>query len=154
MTATTRTLRTLAACVLGPLLLLPALAGCTGGDRTAASPTVTVTVTAPAPTASGPGATASQGSIGEIPESRLPAEARETLRLIEAGGPFPYRQDGTYFRNREGLLPQRKLGYYREYTVPTPGAKTRGARRIIGGESGERYYTADHYRSYARVTEG
>ncbi|MFI6514503.1 ribonuclease domain-containing protein [Spirillospora sp. NPDC050679] len=159
MTAITRTLRTLAACVLAPLLLLPALAGCTGGDRPAASPTATVTVTvtaspsAPAPTG-GPGATASQKGIGEIPESRLPKEARETLRLIDAGGPFPYRKDGSVFGNREGLLPRRERGYYREYTVPTPGAGNRGARRIIGGEGGERYYTADHYRSYARVTEG
>jgi ribonuclease T1 len=82
----------------------------------------------------------------------LPPEARETLRLIERGGPFPYAKDGTVFGNRERRLPPRPRDYYREYTVPTPGERDRGARRIIIGGGGERYFTADHYRSFRRIT--
>jgi ribonuclease T1 len=81
----------------------------------------------------------------------LPPEARETLARIEAGGPFPYKQDGRVFHNREGLLPKRPRGYYREYTVKTPGARDRGARRIVAGREGEYYYTEDHYRSFRRI---
>ena len=83
----------------------------------------------------------------------LPAEARETLARIKAGGPFPYAQDGSTFRNREKRLPQRSRGCYREYTVQTPGAKDRGARRIVAGCGGEFYYTEDHYRSFRRIIE-
>jgi ribonuclease T1 len=83
--------------------------------------------------------------------SALPEPARATLLLIEHGGPYPYRKDGTVFGNRERLLPERPRGYYREYTVPTPGERDRGARRIIAGGQGERYYTADHYRSFRRI---
>lgn len=83
----------------------------------------------------------------------LPPEAFETLELILNGGPFPYRQDNTVFQNREGLLPQRPLGYYREYTVRTPGAPNRGARRFVtGGNPPEVfYYTEDHYRSFREI---
>jgi ribonuclease T1 len=81
----------------------------------------------------------------------LPPEARETLSCIEAGGPFPYKQDGRVFQNRERRLPQRPRGYYREYTVKTPGARDRGARRIVAGREGEYYYTEDHYRSFRRI---
>ena len=81
----------------------------------------------------------------------LPPEARETLALIEQGGPFPYRQDGSIFQNRERLLPRKPAGYYREYTVVTPGSPDRGARRLVTGDGGEIYYTADHYRSFAWV---
>lgn len=88
---------------------------------------------------------------GEIGLVELPPEARETLALIEAGGPFPHARDGTVFRNREGLLPARPRGYYREYTVRTPGARGRGARRIVAGKDGEFYYTRDHYRSFRRI---
>jgi len=83
----------------------------------------------------------------------LPAEARQTLVLIKAGGPFPYPQDGKTFQNREKRLPQREPGYYREYTVKTPGAHDRGARRIVAGRGGEYYYTDDHYRSFRRIIE-
>lgn len=83
--------------------------------------------------------------------SQLPSEARTTLRLIERGGPFPYRRDGSVFGNRERLLPIQPHGYYREYTVRTPASPDRGARRIVAGERGERYYTADHYRSFRRI---
>ena len=81
----------------------------------------------------------------------LPPEARDTLTRIEAGGPSPYKQDGRVFHNRERLLPQRERGYYREYTVRTPGARDRGARRIVAGREGEYYYTEDHYRSFRRI---
>ena len=96
-------------------------------------------------------------SAAEIAVAALPPEAREALALIRSGGPFPYRQDGTVFGNRERLLPPKERGYYREYTVKTPGAKDRGARRIIaGGESRaprEIYYSDDHYRSFRRIRE-
>ena len=83
----------------------------------------------------------------------LPAEAWATVELIKQGGPFPYRQDGQTFGNREGLLPDERGGYYREYTVPTPGAPDRGARRIVTGGSPPSvwYYTADHYRSFRPI---
>ena len=84
----------------------------------------------------------------------LPGEALETLALIERGGPFPHRQDGATFQNRERLLPPRPRGYYREYTVRTPGARDRGARRIVSGgrPPAEFFYTDDHYRSFRRFT--
>ncbi|MFE5332618.1 ribonuclease domain-containing protein [Embleya sp. NPDC056575] len=81
----------------------------------------------------------------------LPAEARETLALIAAGGPFPYSRDGIVFGNREKLLPGRPDGYYREYTVRTPGSADRGARRIVTGKNTERFYSDDHYASFAAV---
>ncbi|PNS07764.1 ribonuclease domain-containing protein [Solilutibacter silvestris] len=83
----------------------------------------------------------------------LPPEAHDTLRLIQSGGPFPYRQDGVVFGNREGQLPDRPNGYYHEYTVVTPGAPTRGTRRIITGGTPPQdwYYTDDHYRSFRHI---
>jgi ribonuclease T1 len=91
-------------------------------------------------------------AIGEVKSAALPREARDTLGLIRKGGPFPYKQDGTVFGNREGLLPKQPRGYYREYTVRTPGSRDRGARRIVAG--GEQYYyTDDHYRSFRRILE-
>lgn len=88
-----------------------------------------------------------------IPAAQLPVEARETLRLIDAGGPFPYRRDGITFQNREGRLPDQPKGYYREYTVPTAGRGDRGAQRIVtGGKPPANYYfTADHYKSFRRI---
>jgi ribonuclease T1 len=83
----------------------------------------------------------------------LPPEARQTLALIKQNGPFPHSQDGKTFGNREKLLPMRAHGYYREYTVPTPGARDRGARRIVAGNGAEFYYTDDHYRSFRRIRE-
>lgn len=90
---------------------------------------------------------------GSVAASALPAEARETLRLIDAGGPFPYRRDGIAFQNREGKLPDQPRGYYREYTVPTPGSRDRGARRIVTGGKPPAvfYYTGDHYQSFRRI---
>lgn len=94
----------------------------------------------------------------EVAVADLPKEARETLARIKAGGPFPYpAKDGTVFGNREKRLPAKERGYYREYTVPTPGARDRGARRIVaGGEvksSGDYWYTDDHYNSFRRIRE-
>jgi guanyl-specific ribonuclease Sa len=84
----------------------------------------------------------------------LPKEAIATLRLIERGGPYPYRQDDGVFQNRERRLPPQPRGYYREYTVKTPGSPDRGARRIVAGEQPpvEFFYTDDHYRSFRRFT--
>lgn len=83
----------------------------------------------------------------------LPREARQTLSLIKAGGPFPYARDGIVFGNFEKLLPKRPRGYYREYTVKTPWRKDRGPRRIVAGAEGEYYYTDDHYESFRRIRE-
>jgi len=90
---------------------------------------------------------------GTVAAEQLPAEARQTLRLIDAGGPFPYRRDGVVFKNLERRLPQQPRGYYREYTVPTPGSRDRGARRIITGAQPPAvfYYTADHYETFRRI---
>ena len=97
----------------------------------------------------------------EIPLTGLPVEARQTLDLIRKGGPFPFKQDGVVFGNREKLLPQKARGYYREYTVKTPGSRDRGARRVVAGSgtsgdaktSNEYWYTDDHYNSFRRITE-
>jgi ribonuclease T1 len=89
-----------------------------------------------------------------VAASALPSQARQTIKEIKSGGPFPYSKDGTVFDNREHLLPTETSGYYHEYTVPTPGADTRGARRIIAGKNGELYYTSDHYNSFQRVEVG
>jgi ribonuclease T1 len=83
----------------------------------------------------------------------LPQEARQTVALIRSNGPFPYQRDGAVFGNREGRLPKRERGYYREFTVKTPGGKDRGARRIVAGKNGELYYTQDHYRSFLRIRD-
>lgn len=92
---------------------------------------------------------------GEWP-AYLPAEAVDTLQRIEAGGPFAHRQDGGPFQNRERRLPARSRGYYREYTVETPGSRDRGARRIIAGGDPpvEYFYTDDHYGSFRRFVPG
>ncbi|UGY90625.1 ribonuclease domain-containing protein [Streptomyces gobiensis] len=115
------------------------------------------------------GSDGSNGSVAESPTAiatpswahgmavvtpdQLPEQARETLRLIDDGGPFPYRKDGTVFGNFERRLPRQARGYYREYTVPTPGSRDRGARRIVTGENGERYYTSDHYDTFKAVVQ-
>lgn len=86
-----------------------------------------------------------------ITEDQLPLEAIETLLLIDDGGPYPFDRDDLVFQNREGLLPARDLGHYREYTVITPGENHRGARRVVAGADGERYYTQDHYESFLEI---
>ncbi|MGH4030521.1 ribonuclease domain-containing protein [Actinomycetota bacterium Odt1-20B] len=89
--------------------------------------------------------------MATVRAGQLPAEARETLRRIDKGGPFPYAKDGTVFGNYERVLPREKRGYYHEYTVRTPGGRDRGARRIVTGDGGETYYTSDHYASFKAV---
>jgi ribonuclease T1 len=88
---------------------------------------------------------------------QLPSEAQTTLMLIKQGGPFPYAKDGVIFGNYEGALPRQRRGYYHEYTVKTPRARNRGARRIIAGgnpqSSGEYYYTDNHYQTFRRIQE-
>lgn len=81
----------------------------------------------------------------------LPPQARRTLDLIARGGPFPHERDGIVFHNRSRLLPPRPDGWYHEYTVETPGSPGRGPRRIVTGRDGATYWTADHYRTFARV---
>ncbi|MBE0626374.1 MAG: ribonuclease [Burkholderiales bacterium] len=107
------------------------------------------------------GASIGATPVGDVLAADLPGEARATLALIKAGGPFAYAKDGSVFGNREKLLPPRERGYYREYTVKTPGARDRGARRIVAGagdlgverSSGEYYYSDDHYNSFRRIRE-
>ena len=89
--------------------------------------------------------------VGEIHVEQLPREAKATIALIKKGGPYPYAKDGAIFGNREGLLPKQKRGYYREYTVKTPGERTRGARRIVVGSAGEMYFTEDHYNHFRLI---
>ena len=90
-----------------------------------------------------------------VAAAELPPEARATLERIHRGGPFPYSRDGVVFGNREHILPAQPRGYYHEYTVPTPGAGTRGARRIVcGGDVtsvAECYYSHDHYQTFRRI---
>ncbi|HDS1041191.1 TPA: ribonuclease [Stenotrophomonas maltophilia] len=104
--------------------------------------------------ATAPAAASSRQARNDGLPGFLPAEARQTIALIQRGGPYPHRQDGSTFGNREAQLPQRPRGYYREYTVDTPGARTRGTRRIVtGGDPPEAwYYTDDHYASFRSFT--
>lgn len=95
---------------------------------------------------------------GTVPVAALPPEAQATHRLIHAGGPFPYPKDGSVFGNRERQLPAERRGYYREYTVTTPGARNRAARRIVCGgyqvtAPQACYYTDDHYASFRRIVQ-
>lgn len=114
------------------------------------APTTKLPKPTPAPTSK---AKAGPAGMATITHNELPPEALETLALIETDGPFPYERDGITFQNRERLLPSKPRGYYREYTVITPGENDRGARRIIAGENGERYYTDDHYESFYWIVE-
>ena len=126
----------------GPLLKL--------GLATAVAASAIVTVTVQA---NGPSTASDSVALAE-----LPREAQQTEKLIRAGGPFPYAKDGETFGNRERQLPRRERGYYREYTVPTPGASNRGARRIVCGGVPVRqpevcYYSDDHYASFRRIAQ-
>lgn len=95
-------------------------------------------------------------SMPTVALAALPEQAQQTYRLVLSGGPFPYRKDGVVFGNRERLLPSKTRGYYREYTVSTPGSSDRGARRIVCGgqqpsEPDACFYTADHYASFRLI---
>ncbi len=95
----------------------------------------------------------SSTAVDRVFAANLPSEARQTLALIKAGGPFPYERDDIVFGNFEKRLPLHQRGYYREYTVKTPGRRDRGPRRIVAGQNDEFYYTDDHYRSFRRIVE-
>lgn len=140
--------------LLGLLLLsLLMLVGCasTATAPVGVDPTTASSATSASTSVSIGGPTAPKG-MAVIAASDLPPEGRRVLALIAAGGPFPYRQDGVVFQNREKLLPKQSSSYYHEYTVPTPGSADRGARRIVAGQRGERYYTDDHYDSFRWIT--
>lgn len=92
-------------------------------------------------------------AIGIAAVTELPVEACDTLQIIKRGGPFAYPRDGVVFRNFERILPKQPRGYYREYTIKTPWAHSRGARRIISGAANEYYYSADHYKTFKRIRE-
>jgi guanyl-specific ribonuclease Sa len=137
----------------GLLLLAFAAGQWVASQRAASNATIPVsTTTSPSPRAAPPALPDSQpAATADV--SGLPAEARDTLARIAAGGPFAHRQDGSVFQNRERLLPSRPRGWYREYTVETPGLSHRGARRIVtgGDPPGEFWYSDDHYRSFRRI---
>ncbi|MFF2149038.1 ribonuclease domain-containing protein [Kitasatospora sp. NPDC058190] len=119
--------------------------------RVAATATVALVTLAPVAVATEAHAAVS----GKVCLSALPSQARTTLNLIAKGGPFPYRQDGVVFTNKERVLPSQRSGYYHEYTVVTPGAPTRGARRIVTGQRyHEDYYTSDHYATFRQIDFG
>ena len=144
MTARLRTVGAVVALVLLGLLLLW---GGAGQETVPASPTGTSASARIPPAGRDPGTGLPVVTLGS-----LPPEAQQTVRLIDRGGPFPYAKDGAVFGNRERLLPARRSGWYREYTVPTPGEDDRGARRIVTGDRDrELFWTDDHYASFARV---
>ncbi|MFD7629169.1 ribonuclease domain-containing protein [Streptomyces sp. NPDC059851] len=134
--------------LLGALFLCVALvaaaAGCGGaaGGRSAADG---------AREGTRAGAPTWAAGMATVRADELPRQARDVLALIDKGGPYPYRQDGTVFGNFEKLLPRQERGYYREYTVKTPGERDRGPRRIVTGRGGEFYYTEDHYETFKAV---
>ncbi|AKU18798.1 hypothetical protein VV02_10050 [Luteipulveratus mongoliensis] len=101
--------------------------------------------------ATGTASTVPTSNLPTIAYDQLPPEAQRTLALIAKGGPYPYRQDGVTFQNRERGLPIQPRGYYKEFTVVTPGSKDRGARRVIKARDGTVFYTDDHYESFRRI---
>ncbi len=103
------------------------------------------------PQAPAPSPTTAATTSADEWSAGLPPEAIDTIELIQGDGPYPYRKDGAVFMNRERRLPSHEHGYWREYTVPTPGESDRGARRIVHGEGDEFYYTDDHYGSFRLI---
>ncbi|MFD3804069.1 ribonuclease domain-containing protein [Streptomyces sp. NPDC058619] len=154
--------------LLGAVFLCAALVGAVGCGGSKPAPPASGTSASPgtssgARTAPGdvpgrvPGGASSAASPGwakgmaTVRAGALPRQARDVLALIDEGGPYPYRQDGTVFGNFEKVLPRQKRGYYHEFTVRTPGERDRGARRIVTGEGGEFFYTDDHYETFKAV---
>lgn len=131
------------------------------GDPSAVRPGTTASSSAGSSTSSAPSASRSGGSgttdpasgLPTVARADLPREARRTLDLVAAGGPFPYERDGVVFQNRERILPPQPRGWYHEYTVPTPGEGDRGARRIVTGRDGVVYWSPDHYATFSVVEE-
>ena len=128
------------------------------GEQSPSADSTSVAPSMPAPSPSKTGPTLApalpSSNLPTITIAQLPPEGRKTLVLIASNGPFPYRKDGVVFSNRERRLPKHDYGWYQEYTVITPGSPDRGARRIISGRNGERYFTADHYASFQEVIQG
>ncbi|MDQ2758296.1 MAG: ribonuclease N [Actinomycetota bacterium] len=162
----TRAWATLVGAVVVVLLavLVSQLGGLSGSSPSGVS-TATVRASVVASSATGPGGapvlvptSGNDPSLSAVPwvaQSALDAQARTTLVLVQTGGPFPYpRNDGVTYHNANRQLPPQGDGYYREYTVPTPGSSSRGARRIIAGRGGDFYYTRDHYDSFHRIHLG
>lgn len=142
--------------LLGLYVLLGGELDLNGSDSgsTTASEEPAPTQTERAPTESGQEDEAPPPSGGGEISQQEAQEIGRVLALVDAGGPFPHEQDGTTFSNREGLLPEQPEGHYKEYTCETPGSDDRGARRLVIGEGGETYYTADHYSSFTRIDPG
>jgi len=151
VTAAVRRARLLVGVAVAILLLGLGIAYAAGPLGTADEPAANPSATAPGATRDDAATSVVRSGLPTVAPGGLPAEARRTLTLIDRGGPFPYARDGSVFGNRERLLPPQRSGYYHEYTVPTPGESDRGARRIVAGQSGEAFYTADHYRSFREV---
>jgi ribonuclease T1 len=159
-----RVLRVLAV-MLAVLATAALAAGCGRSGGAAASPAVATspaaagTSTAAVPDGEPPDAAAlapatATTDLPTMTVAQLPDEGVDTLRLIAADGPFPYSKDGSTFQNRERRLPTQRSGFYEEYTVLTPGSDDRGARRIVTGADGARFYTDDHYGSFREVVSG
>lgn len=149
-------LTALLALLLGLAVLAFVLAGVPGAGTapSGAGTTSAVPTSTAAPATAAPPAPDNPSGLPEVKASELPAEARQTLALIARGGPYPFSRDDVTFGNFERILPRKSSGYYREYTVRTPGESDRGARRIVAGKAGEKYYTADHYNSFRFIIEG
>lgn len=162
---TTKRVTTLLGALLGLAVLVLVLSGIprTGGapdsapsGASSSSPAGPLAAAPAGPSAAARPPTTGVANPSRLPvvmASDLPAEARQTLDLISRGGPYPYSRDHVPFGNFERVLPQKSSGYYREFTVRTPGESDRGARRIVVGGTGEKYYTADHYASFAFIAE-
>ncbi|WP_248762352.1 ribonuclease domain-containing protein [Pseudarthrobacter sp. SSS035] len=138
----------------GPGLLETLTGSTTPAASSSAAPVPGAPVPGPAEVPAPAVVPANPSGLPAIKESQLPAEARTTLAAIRAGGPYRYSQDNKSFGNFERILPRQGSGYYREYTVPTPGESDRGARRIVTGSEGEKYYTQDHHDSFKFIAEG
>ena len=142
----------LLAFVIAAITWQSATSGSGGGSASGASSGSAANTVRPI----GPADTAAQPPAGmdTVAESTLPVEARQVVRRLETGGTFHHRKDGATFADREGRLPVKPSGYYKEYTVATPGSVDRGARRIIAGQQSELYYTDDHYSSFQWIVRG
>lgn len=141
--------------LVGGLVLLVAIALSLTRSTSDPAPTAAARTSAARTSAARTSATDPATGLRWVDESTLNDQARQTLSAIRAGGPFPYpRNDGATFENRERVLPAKAKGYYREYTVTTPGSPDRGPRRIITGQDGATFYTGDHYASFQRIREG
>jgi ribonuclease T1 len=143
-------------CRIAVLLLgAVALGGCSSmasSDTRASAPLTAAAATGPVASSLAPAQPTTD--LPTMTVAQLPPEGIDTLELIASGGPYPYDEDGATFQNREGILPAQPRGFYAEYTVVTPGEDDRGARRIVAGDDGARFYTAEHYSSFQEVVSG